>query len=58
MKEGEKYQYVIASLASPTGDLACNLGMFPDWESSQQSFGLQGGTQSNEPHQPRLGFES
>ena len=31
-KEKEKHQCVVASLAPPTGDLACNLGMCPDWE--------------------------
>ena len=30
-REGEKHQYVVASHAPPTGDLACKLGMFPDW---------------------------
>ena len=29
-----------------TGDLACNLGLYPDWESNQQPFGLQVGAQS------------
>ena len=31
-KEGEKYQYMVASHASPPGDLAHNPGMCPDWE--------------------------
>ena len=31
-REGEKHQCVIASLAAPTGDLAHNPGMYPDWE--------------------------
>ena len=35
-REGEKYQCVVASHASPTGDLACNPGMCPDWESNQR----------------------
>ena len=35
----------------PTGDLACNPGMCPDWESNQQPFGSQANTQSTEPHQ-------
>ena len=43
MKEGEreeeKYQWVVASWAPPTGDLPCNLGMCPDWELNQQPFG-------------------
>ena len=40
------------SCAPPTGDLACNPGMCPDWESNQQPSGSQAGTQSAEPHQP------
>ena len=32
--EGEKHQCVVASCVSPTGDLACNPGMCPDWESN------------------------
>ena len=39
-------------VASPTGDLARNLGKFPNWESSQRPFDSQAGTQSTEPHQP------
>ena len=31
-KEGEKHQCVVASHAPPTGDLAGNPGMCPDWE--------------------------
>ena len=50
-REGEKQQCVIASCTCPSGDLACNPGMCPDWESNQQLFGLQAGTQSTEPHQ-------
>ena len=38
-KEGEKHQRVVASYSLPTGDLACNPGMCPDWESKQQPFG-------------------
>ena len=30
----EKYQCVVASHMPPTGDLACNPGMCPDWESN------------------------
>ena len=51
-KEGEKNQCVVASCKTPTGDLACNPGLWPDWESNQQPFGSQVGTQSPEPHQP------
>ena len=36
----------------PTGDLACNQGMCPDWESNQRPFVSEFGTQSTEPHQP------
>ena len=47
---------MVASRALPAGDMACNRGMCPDWESNQQPFGSQAGTQSTEPHQPRLNF--
>ena len=50
--EGEKHQCVVASRVSPTGVLACNPGMFPDWELNWQPFGLQAGTRAPEPHQP------
>ena len=33
-REGEKHQCVLASHGSPTGDLAHNPGMCPDWESN------------------------
>ena len=42
------------SPAPPTGDLACNPGMCPDWESNQQLYGSQASAQSTEPHQPRM----
>ena len=42
----------------PTGDLAHNPGMGPDWESNQWPFGLQASTQPTEPHQPGLCFTS
>ena len=35
-------------------DLVCNPGMSPNWDSNQQPFGSQAGTQSTEPHQPGL----
>ena len=38
---GEKYQCVVASHVAPTGDLACNPGMCPDWESNWWLFGSQ-----------------
>ena len=31
-REGEIHQCVVASPAPPTGDLASNPGMCPDWE--------------------------
>ena len=36
----------------PTGDLTPNLGMYPDEESNQWSFGSQAGDQSTEQHMP------
>ena len=51
-REGEKHQYVVAFCMPPTGDLARNPGMCPDWELNQGPFGSQAGTQSTEPHQP------
>ena len=53
-REGETHQCMVASHTPPTGDLAYNLGMCPDWELNQWPFGLQAGTQSTEPHQPGL----
>ena len=56
-REGERErekQYVVASRSPPTGNLACNPGMFPDRKSNQQPFGPQAGNQSTEPHQPGL----
>ena len=53
---GEKYQCVFVSHAPPTGHLACNPGICPDWESNQRPFGAQAHTQSTEPHQPGLEF--
>ena len=32
---------MVASCVFPTGDLACNPGVYPDWESNQQPFGSQ-----------------
>ena len=34
-REGENHQCVVASQVPPTGDLACNAGMCPDWELNQ-----------------------
>ena len=36
----------------PTGHLAHNTGMCPDWERNQQPPGSQAGAQPTEPHQP------
>ena len=33
-REGEKHQCEVASHVPPTGDLAPNPGMHPDWEST------------------------
>ena len=33
-REGQKHQCVVASHMPPTGDLAHNPGMCPDWESN------------------------
>ena len=51
-REAEKHQCVVTSRALPTGDLVCNPGMCPDWESNQGPFGSQASAQSTEPHQP------
>ena len=49
-----KHQCVVASRTTPAGDLACNPGMCPDWESNWRPFGSQVGSQSTEPHQSGL----
>ena len=49
-REGEKHQCVVAFHTPPTGDLARNPGMCPDWESNRQPFGSQASTQSTELH--------
>ena len=41
---------LVASHTPPTRDLAGNPGMCLDWESNQQPFSLQAGTQSTTPH--------
>ena len=38
-ERGEKHQCVVASHTPPTGDLACNPVMCPDWKLNQQPFG-------------------
>ena len=37
-REGKKHQRVVASYMPPTGDLAQNPGMGPDWESNWEPF--------------------
>ena len=54
MRGGEKHQYVVASRAPPTGDLAHNPGMCPDWGLNHWPFSSQTGAHSTEPHQPGL----
>ena len=55
-KRGKETSRCGCFLHAPIGDLACNPGMCPDWESNQQPFGSQAGTQSTELHQPGLPF--
>ena len=50
-REGGKHWFVVAFCMPPTGDLAGNPGMCPDWELNQWPFGSQAGTPSIEPHQ-------
>ena len=45
---------MVASRTSPTEDLACNPGMWPDWELNLQPFVSKACTQSTELRQPRL----
>ena len=51
-KEGENHRCVVASHIPSTGDLACNPGLCPEWESNWQTFGLQADAQPTEPYQP------
>ena len=51
-REGEKHQCVVASCAPPTGHLACNPDICPDWKSNLQAFGSKVRTQSTERYQP------
>ena len=51
MKEN---QCLVSSHTPPTGNLAYNPGLCPDWELNQRPFGSQASTQSTEPHQPGL----
>ena len=43
---------VVASCAPPTGDLAHNPGMCPDWELNLQPFGPQDDAQPTKSHWP------
>ena len=51
-RKGEKCQHVVASGTPPTGDLVCNPGLCPYWESNWWPFGSQAHTQSTELQQP------
>ena len=51
-REEEKHQCVVVPRVPPTGDLACNPGMCPDWEWNRWPFASQTSAQSTEPHQP------
>ena len=53
-RKGEKHQCVVDFHRPPTGDLAHNPGMCPDWGSNRWPFGSHADTQSTEPHQPGL----
>ena len=56
-KEGRKrgkHQCMVASHMPPNGDLDCNPGTCPDWDSNQWPFSSQAGAQSTEPIQPGL----
>ena len=54
-REGEKHQCVVASRTPPTGDLAHNPGMCPDWELNRRPLALWDNTQPTEPHQSEQG---
>ena len=51
-REREKHPCVVASRVPPSGDLAHNPGMCPDWESNQRPFDSQADAQFTEPQQP------
>ena len=53
-REGEKHQRMVASHMAPTGDMAHNPGICPDWESNWRPFGSKAHAQSTELHQPGL----
>ena len=47
---GEKHQSVVAFHGLPSGDLALNPGMCPDWESNRPTFDLQVSTPTRAGH--------
>ena len=51
-KERERNISMWLPLVPPTGDLAHNPGMCPDWELNQDPLVQQASTQFTEPHQP------
>ena len=51
-REGKKHQRVVASYMPPTGDLARNPDMCPEWEWNRPSFDSKVHTQSTQSHQP------
>ena len=56
-REGERGRETLIGCLShdPNQELGPQPGMCPDWDSNQQPFGWQAGTQSTEPHQPGRG---
>ena len=50
-KKGRETSMYGSSCVPPTGDLAHDPGMCPDWESNQWPFGSQSQPQSTETHQ-------
>ena len=50
--EREKHQCVVASCTLPTGDLARNRGVCPNWELNRRPFASPSYTQPTEPHRP------
>ena len=50
----ERYIDWLTLVHPQTEPCACNPGIYPDWESNWQPFGLQAGAQPTEPHQPEL----
>ena len=55
--KGEKHRCVVARCVPPTGDLACNPVICPDWELNWRPFGSQASTQTSEPHHLGPGYE-